>query len=229
MKKFTLTLSAAALALSGATIAYANHHGGKGGADTNGDGVVSLEETLARSDKRFAKMDVDGNGQLDAADREARRAEWFAKTDVNGDGEVTQEEMQTAREARRAERTERRSERREQRFAQLDTDGSGGLSETELEARKQDRKGARAKAGGKRHGSEARGARRHGGRYVMKMLRQADTNGDKAVTKAEFDTAVQARFAKVDTDNSGTITKEERKAAREARKAAHKAERRSQS
>lgn len=217
MKKITLTLSAAALALSGASIAYASHHGGKHNVDANGDGVVSLEETMARSDTMFAKMDVDGNGQIDAGDREARKAERFAKADANGDGEVTQEEMLAAREARQAERTERRGERREQRFAQLDTDGSGGLSETELDAAKDGRKGQRAKADGKKRDGEMRGKRRGGGQ-AMRMLKQADANGDKAVTKAEFDTAVQARFAKVDTDNSGTITKEERKAAREARK-----------
>jgi len=51
----------------------------------------------------------------------------------------------------------------------------------------------------------------------MHMLKRADTNGDKAVTRAEFDAVVEAHFAKTDADNSGTITSEERKAAREAR------------
>ena len=50
----------------------------------------------------------------------------------------------------------------------------------------------------------------------MAMLRRADTNGDNAVSKAEYDAAVEARFAKVDTDGSGTITAAEREAAREA-------------
>ena len=53
----------------------------------------------------------------------------------------------------------------------------------------------------------------------MAMLRRADTNGDNAVSKAEFDAAVEARFAKVDTDGSGTITAEEREAAHTAMRA----------
>ena len=43
----------------------------------------------------------------------------------------------------------------------------------------------------------------------MKMLAMADTNGDKAVTKAEFRTAAEARFAKADTNSDGTISADE--------------------
>jgi hypothetical protein len=52
----------------------------------------------------------------------------------------------------------------------------------------------------------------------MRMLRQADSNGDKIVTRAEFDAAVEARFARADTDGSGVITAEEREAAKAAMK-----------
>jgi hypothetical protein len=51
---------------------------------------------------------------------------------------------------------------------------------------------------------------------MMAMLRRADTNGDKAVTREEFDAAMEARFNRADKDGSGTISSEERKAAREA-------------
>ena len=64
---------------------------------------------------------------------------------------------------------------------------------------------------------EARGGR-HARRGGMAMLLRADTNGDKAVSRAEFDAAVEARFAKVDTDGSGSITAEERAAAHAAMK-----------
>ncbi len=218
MKKSVLTLSAAAITLVGATGAYANHHGSKAKVDANGDGEISLAETMAHSAERFARMDADGNGQIDTADRAARKAARFAKLDANGDGEVTQAEMQAAREAHKEARTERRAERSGKRFAMLDTDGSGGLSEAEMAAAREQR-GDRAKAGGKKRGGEMRGKKR-AGRKGMKMLRQADANGDKIITRAEFDKAVKARFEKMDTDNSGTITREERKAAREARKAA---------
>ena len=52
----------------------------------------------------------------------------------------------------------------------------------------------------------------------MQMLRTADANGDKTVTRAEFDAALKAHFAKADADGNGVITAEERKAMHEARK-----------
>ena len=46
----------------------------------------------------------------------------------------------------------------------------------------------------------------------MKMLAMADSNGDKAISRAEFRAAAEARFAKADTNGDGKITQEERKA-----------------
>jgi len=44
------------------------HHGhgnkGFGHADTNGDGAISRDEALARSDKRFARIDANGDGVI---------------------------------------------------------------------------------------------------------------------------------------------------------------------
>ena len=45
----------------------------------------------------------------------------------------------------------------------------------------------------------------------MKMLAMAGTNGDKSVTQAEFRAAAEARFAKADVNNDGTVTADERK------------------
>jgi hypothetical protein len=100
MRKLTLTLSAAALAIGASGAAFADHHGGKRGPDANGDGNVTLEEARTHSAKMFERADADGNGVIDRADRAAKQAERFAKMDANGDGEVTQAEMQAAREAR---------------------------------------------------------------------------------------------------------------------------------
>ena len=53
-----------------ATAAFAEHHEGdyKGKkmekVDTNGDGLVSKEEFLAKHEEMFNKMDADGNGSL---------------------------------------------------------------------------------------------------------------------------------------------------------------------
>ena len=122
--------------------------------------------------------------------------------------------MTAAREARMAERANRRDGRREQMFARLDTDGSGGLSEAEMAAGRDTMRERRGERGGEAHRGGRGGRGGHG--RGMAMLRQADTNGDQIITRAEFDTSVEARFARVDTDSSGTITSAERDAARAA-------------
>ena len=232
MRRLTLTLSVAALALAGSTAALADHHGGKKGPDANGDGVITLDEMAAKSGTMFARMDSNGDGVIDATDRAAhmaeraekraeRHAERFAKADSNGDGELSPAEMKAAHEARRAkkeahraEMEAKRAEHAEERFAKLDTDNSGGLSADELAAGHKAHKGR--KAGG--HGKYGkRGKHQH--EMAMHMLKKADADGDKAVTRAEFDAAVAAHFANVDTDKSGTITADERQAAHAAMKA----------
>lgn len=227
MRKLTLTLSVAALALSSTGIAaYAQ---GRQATDANGDGVVSLAETKVQAAQRFARMDVNEDGQIDKADREAMQAKRFAMVDTNGDGELSQAEMKTAREARKSKQAERRAKRQDQMFARMDADKSGGISEAEMKAAQEARGERRGKMRGERraeargehvgqhHGMREgpRGGRGKGMRGGMRMLRQADANKDMIVTRAEFDAVVEARFARVDTDKSGTISAEERKAARE--------------
>lgn len=238
MRRLTLLAAASALALGGAGIAMASQQAGaypktmRGGgpiaalerADTNGDGEISLEEAKAHGAERFARMDANADGSLSKADREARAEQRFARADANGDGEVTPQEMTAAREAREAARAERRAARAAQRqammFEKLDTDGSGGLSQAEMETAKALRAQAREEAGGERRGRRG-GERlgRRGGRGgadgAMRMLRRADTNNDEAVSREEFDAAIEARFARLDTDGSGTISAAERKAAME--------------
>jgi len=74
-----------------------------------------------------------------------------------------------------------------------------------------------------RAGREARGMR--GGRVMHGM---ADTDGDKAVTRAEYDAALKAHFAKADADGNGAISAAEHTAARAAMRAAHGRHRSSQ-
>ena len=57
------------------------------------------------------------------------------------------------------------------------------------------------------------------------MLRMADTDGDKSVTRAEFDAALAAHFAKADANGDGAISAEERKAMHETMRAERKAKR----
>jgi hypothetical protein len=133
----------------------------------------------------------DPNADMTMADAKAKSDEMFARMDVNGDGKIDKAD----REAKQAER-----------FAAKDTNGDGVLSEEEFAARGE--RGDGERSGHKGH----RGGKRGGGMAMMKM---ADTNGDQAVTKAEFDAAFTKHFTMMDTDKNGTVTAEDRKAARD--------------
>ena len=212
MRKFTLALSVAALALSGATVAAARGPGDRTGPDADKNGQVTQAEMQAHNTAMFQRMDANGDGQIDAADREAMKAKMFARLDANGDGQVTQAEMQAGRPGKArdgAAATERpeRAERMAERFAALDIDKSGGLSQAELEAGHKER-GPRPEGAAD---GEKRGGHRMGHRGGMFGMR-ADGDGNKVVTRAEFDATATARFAKADTNGDGVIGADEMKA-----------------
>lgn len=144
-------------------------------------------EAEAKAAKAFARMDANGDGALNAADREAHARKRFAAADSNGDGLLSFEETQAAREAHKAKRAERRAE---------------------MGANAGERRG---RGEGKMH---RRGGHRGKGKGAMAMLKRADTNGDQSVSQAEFTAAMLARFDAADANSDGTVTAEERKAAR---------------
>src|SRR3546814_7484322 len=65
----------------------------------------------------------------------------------------------------------------------------------------------------------------HGMRGGHGMMMKADTNGDKAISQTEFQTAALARFDAQDANKDGQVTAAERKAAREAKRAEWRAKR----
>ena len=214
---FRFTLSAATLALAcaaGAAVVAAQPGERPAGDLTR----AAFEE---RAGQMFEKMDLTRDGRLDQADRSAHQSQRFGKLDADGNGEVSKAEMQTAKEARTAKMAERRTqreargaERMDRRFAMLDQDGSGGVSQAEMDAAREQRGETRGQRGDR---AEARGMRggKKGGMHMMKgLVRQADSDGDRVVTRAEFDRTVASHFAKMDSDGNGTVTAEERKAAR---------------
>ncbi|WP_225899768.1 EF-hand domain-containing protein [Croceicoccus gelatinilyticus] len=134
-------------------------------------------------------------GPVTLAEAQTKSAAMFDKMDVNSDGQINAAD---------------REARMEQRFAKLDTDGNGSLSLAEYTAAHEMR--------GKRGDGEGKGMRGHHGKrgHGMRMMgKMADTNNDGTITRAEFDAGVQAHFAKMDANGDGTVTVEERQAARE--------------
>ncbi len=209
MKKSVFAISGTAAALAGSAV-MAQSPMSKASPDRN----VTRAEATAHATARFQRMDINGDGVVDAADRAARAEQRFSKADTNGDGELSQIEMTAMHQARKArhtaanqDRAEQRQARMAERFAKMDADQSGGLSQAELSAMHE----MRGKRGGKRGG--------------MRMLAMADTNGDKAISSAEFTAAAIARFDRADANGDGTLTTAERKAAREAMRAEWKAKR----
>lgn len=89
-----------------------------------------------------------------------------------------------------------RAARREAAFARLDTDKNGQLSQAEFMAQPERR---------------AEGRRMGGGRM---MLRMADADRDRTVTRQEFLAAATSRFERMDANRDGSVTPEERRAAR---------------
>ena len=227
MKKLILAgVAGVALLASGAAIAH--NHGGFGGKmmDSDGNGEVTRAEAAAAAEAGFTRMDANKDGVLNAADRAERKGDRFANMDANKDGQLSKAEMDAAHAARMEKRAERkgerggkrmanmtdeqkaewqakRAERRDTHFAAMDTDKNGTLSEAEFTA------------GHAKMGEGHRG--KHKGKRGGKMMERADTNGDKAVSKAEFTTAAMARFDRVDADKNGVISAAERQAMKDKR------------
>ncbi|MCB2050060.1 MAG: EF-hand domain-containing protein [Novosphingobium sp.] len=140
-----------------------------------------------------------GKGDMTRADATEHADKMFSRMDVNGDGKIDAAD----RDARVTER-----------FDAIDTDGNGSISREEFAAGHQGMKGHRM--GRSDDGDHDRkGHGRKGGHRGMAMMGAADTNGDGAVSKAEFEAAHLARFEKMDTNKDGTVSSDERQAARQ--------------
>lgn len=118
----------------------------------------------------------------------------FDRLDVNGDGRLDEAD---------------RTARQQARFDRMDTNSDGQLSFEEFTARPE-----RAQRGEQRAERANWRGRRGGG---MHMMRMAGAKADGPVTKADFVAAALARFDRMDANGDGTVTAEERRAARPQR------------
>lgn len=184
MRKLTLALSVASLAVSGA--AFAQAPGGPQGY-RHQQGPITREEAAAHADQIFAKLDVNGDGKLDQADRAAHRDQRFDKLDTDGNGTISRKEFDAAAGKLR----ERVAERVKGKEGRSFGDRKFGADRTWI---------------GRGHGR-----RGHSGAGLAMMAKMADTNGDGAISKDEFKAAALAMFDRADANGNGTVTPEERR------------------
>lgn len=125
----------------------------------------------------------------------------FDRLDENRDGRVTPEEARTARDRARAERAERM-------FDRLDANDDGSISREEMRAG-HGRRGGDGMLMGRRGGPEGPGGRVRGMRAF----------GEQGfITREQMRERALARFDRIDANRDGTVTMEERRAARDARR-----------
>ena len=101
--------------------------------DTNGDGVVTMDEFNAAAASRFDKMDADKNGVVTEEEfrayigqkRSERRERKFQIMDSNGDGQISMDEYISYKQ-----------KRAESKFQRMDTNNDGIVSKDEYDARK---------------------------------------------------------------------------------------------
>lgn len=153
----------------------------------------------------------DRNAAVTRADVEGRVRTMFERLDADKDGFVTQDETKAARAGARVKM-------HEAMFARLDANKDGSISRAEFDA-------PRANAGERAGHDGKRGHRRMahngmaGGFGGGRMLARADADKDGRVSLAEATTPALQRFDRADADHDGTLTPEERKAARETMRA----------
>jgi Ca2+-binding EF-hand superfamily protein len=224
--KYGLLGTAAALAVAMTLPVLSHAEPGKHGygghisamADKDKSGDVTKDEFRAAAEARFAAMDKNGDGFVSKDEMQAARAEMrskyeerrgdpaerFARMDANGDGKVTLDEMKQAAEARMAEKGR-----------------DGGLSDRQAERIEAHFKRADANGDGavtleemqaarKMHGGKddaAHGGKsedRHGDRFA-----RLDTDGDGKISRAEFLAGADRMFERLDRNGDGKIERGE--------------------
>jgi Ca2+-binding EF-hand superfamily protein len=146
------------------------------------------------------RADTNGDGKVTRAEADAAAQSRFVRMDANADGKLD-----------RSDREAQGTKMRDEHFGKLDADGNGSISKAEWDAgaaKRMERRGDRAERGG-RSGREGRKS----GRGNM-MMKRADTNGDKAISREEFQAAEIAMFTRADANKDGAVTAAERDAVR---------------
>lgn len=227
MRKLTLVLSTAALAVSGTAFAQTAP------APRAPKPDQTRAEAQARAEAMFARMDANRDGTINETDRAAMKAQRFDRLDTDRNGSISQTEL-AARAGdragkRRMARPEgapamtdaQKAERRTEMFARIDTDKNGALSRAEFDAMH----AARSARGGKRAGAGA--GMMAGPEHVGPGGRRGKAMAGPVSRQVFIDGAL-ARFDKADANRDGTVTQAERKAARDTMRQQWQAKRQQQ-
>ena len=155
---------------------------------TMGTAIAATESTVEsdvtstttnKANRLLEKFDVNQDGSISGDEVQFVLAKKFTTADANADGLLTQDEMLAAREQLHQERAAKR-------FAKLDTDENGSLSVEEFQAGKP--------PAGKHCGGSKRKFSRH------------ETS---ATREQHHQERAAKRFAKLDTDENGSLSVEE--------------------
>lgn len=164
--------------------------------------------SMATAGPNHHTADTNNDGKLSYAEFSLKRSQGFETADTNSDGYLSKAERKAQRQLRRSMRAEKREGKMaahtDKHFNSVDTNGDGSISRAEHAA------GLTKK----REKMKARKAKRKARKHAMKGKRGADTNKDGIIDRAEFDAKTHKIFARMDTDNNGFITAEERKSAK---------------
>jgi len=182
----------------------------------------------AQDGRTTSRADRDGDQRISLAEMQGVAAARFAALDADRDGRLTRDERRAGRQSLRAERTARRAERMNAAFVRGDANRDGVLAQAEAPRRLQARFGrfdadrdgaltpAELQAGRRAMQSDAR-ASRQAARQAARTNRPAEARGDGVVTLAEMQARVSARFARLDANRDGFVTRDERRTGRAAR------------
>lgn len=148
-------------------------------ADRNGDGVLTADEMVADADRFFITLDTDGNGEIEPD--ELANYEYEIAPDVQVNSRTRPAPGENASRPKGTRPDEAAAGNRRRGDVRLDVDQLG-------------------------IGNKLQGAARYGLLDMPEPVAAADTDYDRAITRAEFREAALRRFNLLDTGHTGRLS-----------------------